>query len=221
MKNSKWFKQLIIGFLCAGILSAVTAHAASIAADPVGMVYQFVATGEFQSVDPATGKITYVINADGQAPRVQPDGLVQSRVSKNDASKVRLSGAEITFDPYNPASPPPVINFTCAGCKLSFPDGSTLISDPGVPLDGRGLFIYGPVAPEPGKTIMTIRMVGCSGLREISGVGRLANKVGSICFNGVFDFDVSNPNVIPLTLTGDSTCTIVMHTPAVPLPPLQ
>jgi hypothetical protein len=60
---------------------------------------------------------------------------------------------------------------------------------------------------------MTIRMAGCSGLRKTAGVGKLANKVGSICFNGSFNFDMSNQYVI----TGESNCTIVIHT-LVPMP---
>jgi hypothetical protein len=43
-----------------------------------------------------------------------------------------------------------------------------------------------------------------------------ANKVGSICFNGVFNFDVSNPTSLPPTITGESNCTIVTHTPVTP-----
>jgi hypothetical protein len=89
-----------------------------------------------------------------------------------------------------------------------------LTSDPGVPLQGRALFLYRPVAPNPSSPIMTIRMAGCAGLREVAGVGRLANHVGSICFNGVFNFDLSDPGRLPATITGNSNCTIVTHTPA-------
>jgi len=42
--------------------------------------------------------------------------------------------------------------------------------------------------------------------------------VGSICFNGVFNFDISDPTKIPATLTGSSSCTIVLHTPMQSLP---
>jgi hypothetical protein len=105
------------------------------------------------------------------------------------------------------------VNFSCEGCTLTYPDGSVLTSDPNVPLEGRALFLYGPVAPTPNNPVATIRMAGCSGLHEIAGKGKLAGKVGSICFNGVFNFDMSNPGALPATITGASNCTIVTHTP--------
>lgn len=217
MSKINWIKKLAGIMVCAAsALSVSTAHAQT--TDPVEMLYNFQATGQFQNYDAATGKTTYLISAVGHAPIVKENGIVRPRTKDEDADdyKVVLTNAAITFDPFNPSSPPPIMKFTCAGCTLTFPDGSTLTSDPAVPLEGRALFLDGPVAPDPTSPILTVRMMGCSGLREIAGVGKLAHKVGSICFNGVFNFDLSNPTSLPMTITGSSNCTIVTHTPATP-----
>ena len=217
MNNKNWIGKISgIAICAAGALAVSSVNAAT--TDPVEMLYNFQATGQFQSFDPNTGKSTYVISAVGRAPSVKENGIIRARakddVDENDY-KVMLTNAAITFDAFNPANPAPVVNFSCQGCRLTYPDGSTFTSDPSVPLQGRAFFLYGPVTPNPASPIITIRMAGCSGLREIAGVGKLANKVGSICFNGVFDFDISNPTSLPATITGASNCTIVAHTPAV------
>lgn len=215
MNNNNWIKKMgCIAFCAVSSLSVSSAGAAT--PDPVEMLYNFQATGQFQSFDPTTGKSTYLISAVGRAPNVRENGIIRAR-GKDDADendyKVILTNAAITFDAFNPTNPAPVVNFSCQGCRLTYPDGSTLTSDPSVPLQGRAFFLYGPVAPNPTSPIVTIRMAGCSGLREIAGVGKLANKVGSICFNGVFNFDMSNPTSLPATITGASNCTIVTHSP--------
>jgi len=218
MNNNKWLRNLsAIAISAVSVLAISSVNAAT--TDPVEMLYNFQATGQFQSFDPGTGKSTYVISAVGRAPKVKENGIIRARGNKDmddDDYKVILDDAAITFDAFNPTAPAPVVNFDCQGCKLTYPDGSTFTSDPSVPLQGRAFFLYGPVAPNPASPIITIRMAGCSGLREIAGVGKLANKVGSICFNGVFDFDVSNPASLPATISGASNCTIVTHTPVAP-----
>lgn len=56
--------------------------------------------------------------------------------------------------------------------------------------------------------------MGCGGLKDISGEGKFAGMVGSICFNGVFNLpDLTGGHGLPI-LTGGSNCTITMHTPA-------
>ena len=215
MNNNNWIKKIGCMAICAASIFAVSSVNAA-TPDPVEMLYNFQATGQFQSFDPSTGKSTYLISAVGRAPNVRENGIIRVRgkddVDENDY-KVILTNAAITFDAFNPTNPAPVVNFSCQGCKLTYPDGSTFTSDPSVPLQGRAFFLYGPVAPNPASPIITIRMAGCSGLREIAGVGKLANKVGSICFNGVFNFDMSNPTSLPATITGASNCTIVTHSP--------
>ena len=216
MNNNIWPRRISGIVIVASVLAASSVNAAT--TDPVEMLYNFQATGQFQSFDPNTGRSTYVISAVGRAPRVKENGTIRARGKDDrddDDYKVVLTDAAITFDAFNPTSPAPVVNFSCQGCKLTYPDGSTFTSDSNVSLQGRAFFLYGPVAPNPASPIITIRMAGCSGLREVAGVGKLANKVGSICFNGVFDFDVSNPASLPGTITGSSNCTIVTHTPVV------
>ena len=219
--NNIWFRQSVrVALFVVSTLAISTVQAGT--PDPVEMLYNFQATGHFQSFDPNTGQSTYVISAVGRAPKISGNGIIRHRDSRDkddDDFKVVLTDAAITFDAFNPNdpnNPPTLVNFSCQGCKLTYPDGSTFTSDPSVPLEGRAFFLYGPVAPKPGSSIMTVRMAGCSGLRETAGVGKLANKVGSICFNGVFDFDVSNPNSLPPVITGASNCTIVTHSPAMP-----
>jgi hypothetical protein len=195
-------------------------------AEPVDLLITFDAVGRLQGFNPATFETTYLISAKGTVPDIRPNGQIiarkpERRHKHDDSYTVVLDGAAITFGPFDPVNPPPIVDFSCRGCTLTFPDGSTLVSDPdNVPLQGRALFVYGPVAPDPATPIATIRMMGCAGLREVAGKGAYANKVGSICFNGEFNFDVSDPTTIPATLTGSSGCTIVLHTPVVPLPPL-
>ena len=149
---------------------------------------------------------------------MKENGIV--RVSKDDDDddyKVMLSGENISFDAFdtnNPQNFPAIVNFGCKGCMLTFPDGSVLTSDPSVPLQGSALFLYGPVAPSATSPFMSIRMAGCSGLRATPGSRvKLAGKVGTICFNGEFNFDVSNLPQFMASITGVSNCTIVAHTP--------
>jgi hypothetical protein len=202
MKPNCLFSRML-GILAGAAMLLVTglASATQPATDPIDMLYNFQATGTFQSYDPSTGKSTYLISAVGRAPTVRGNGIVHPRTQYDDDEDytVQLSNAMITFDPFDPSNPPPIVNFTCQGCTLTFPDGSTLVSDPNVPLHGEGLFLYGPVNPQPDSSILTIRMMGCSGLKEVAGVGKLAN--------------MSNPNQLPATITGSSNCTIVTHTP--------
>jgi hypothetical protein len=208
MKRYTWLKRFSM-FATYTAFILVISNTLAAANDPVNMLYDFQATGQFVSFDPASGQSTYNISAVGLAPKVAGNGVIKPRTGDDDRYTVVLSNALITFDAFNPASPDPIVNFTCEGCTLAYPDGSIMTSDPSVPLQGRAFFLYGPVAPQADSSIITIRMAGCSGLREIAGVGSLANKVGSICFNGSFDFDRNNPSVIQ----GESNCTIIAHTP--------
>jgi len=212
MNKRNWLKIISAIAMCGtGVFAVSTAGA--VTSDPVEMLYTFQATGQFQGFDPSTGKSTYNISAVGQAPIVKENGLVRPRNDgDDDAYKVILTNAAITFGAFDFQNIKnyPVVNFSCTGCKLTYPDGSTLTSDPSVPLEGRALFTYGAVAPNPATpNVVTVRMAGCSGLKETAGVGKLAGKAGTICFNGVFNFDAVNPQ----SITGSSNCTIVTHTP--------
>ena len=204
--------------LWGALLGTVCVHAEYQSSDPVELLIHFQATGQFIAFNPTSYETSYLISAKGIAPEVKDDGSIRAH-DFEDHKNVIIEGAKITFGPFDPMSPPPIVNFGCEGCTLTFPDGSVLESDTNVPLNGRAFFLYGPVAPDPTQAIATIRMAGCAGLRETANMGRYAGKVGSICFNGVFDFDVSDPTTIPATLTGSSNCTIVLHTPVTALPP--
>jgi hypothetical protein len=213
MNKTSWVATISAAAMFAASMLGVS-NAGAATTDPVEMIYNFQATGTFDSFDPATHQSTYLISAVGRAPSVRRNGIIRppGKDDDDDDYKVILTNAAITFDGFDPATAK-VVNFSCKGCKLTYPDGSTLTSDPNVPLEGRALFLYGPVAPDPSSPVMTIRMAGCSGLHETAGLGKLANKVGTICFNGVFNFDMSNPGSLPATITGSSNCTIVTHTP--------
>ena len=217
MSIFKIIKMLAIALTVFGF-SNVTAG--EMPKEPTELLIKFDATGSFSNFNAATGETSYSISAKGVAPEVNDKGIMKEiKISDDDERIVTIKGAEITFGPFTPMSPPPIVGFNCQGCTLTFPDGSVLTSDSdNVPLIGRALFVYGPVAPDPTQAIATIRMMGCAGLRETANKGPYAGMVGSICFNGVFNFDVSDPTKIPATLTGGSSCTIVLHTPMQALP---
>lgn len=64
-------------------------------------------------------------------------------------------------------------------------------------LTGRAFPQLGSVENPALTGTMALRMAGCAGVREISGTGSYANKVGTLCFNG----------------KGVSNCTIAVHDP--------
>jgi len=108
-----------------------------------------------------------------------------------------------------------VVNFTCepGSCEIRMKDGAVFTSNAGVALDGRAIQKWGPVINSPDfdpiNGVFPTRILGCGGLKEIAGKGKAAGMVGSICFNGVLNFNQNNP----FELTGSSKCTITVHTP--------
>lgn len=74
-------------------------------------------------------------------------------------------------------------------------------------LTGRALPHLGPVEDPMVTGTMAIRMAGCAGIREVSGEGKYAGKVGTLCMNGTFTFDEQ------FNGKGVSNCTIAVHTP--------
>ena len=129
-----------------------------------------------------------------------------------------MTGAEITF---GGQLTDPVVPFTCkkGTCNITI-GGSTFTSDAGIPLTGRLASLWGPVMNSdfnPDGSSTPLRILGCGGLTETSGMGDYAGMVGSICFNGVFNVPDFQTN---FTLTGGSNCTITLHTPiGGPIPP--
>jgi len=218
MRAQKITSITVLALIVFGLSSVI---AGEMPKEPTELLIKFDATGSFSDSNLDTGETSYSISAKGVAPEVNDKGIIKEiKISDDDERIVTIKGAKITFGPFDPMNPPPIVDFNCQGCTLTFPDGSVLISDSdNVPLIGRALFVYGPVAPNPTQAIATIRMMGCAGLRETANKGPYAGMVGLICFNGVFNFDVSDPTKIPATLTGSSSCTIVLHTPMQSLPP--
>ncbi|MDH5572374.1 MAG: hypothetical protein OEY89_11450 [Gammaproteobacteria bacterium] len=90
--------------------------------------------------------------------------------------------------------------------KVTFDNGSVFELIPEIPHTGRAFTGLGPVL-DPATTggTLDLRMGGCAGVRETSGTGPYANKVGSFCLNGTFTFDSAFNGV------GRSNCTLVLH----------
>ena len=74
-------------------------------------------------------------------------------------------------------------------------------------LTGRAFPQLGPVEDPAVTGTLALRMAGCAGLREISGAGDYAGKVGTLCLNGTFTFDEA------FNGKGASNCTIAVHDP--------
>lgn len=84
-------------------------------------------------------------------------------------------------------------------------NGSTFIFEE--ELTGRAFPRLGPVEDPAVTGTMALRMSGCAGLRETSGEGDYAGKVGTLCLNGTFTFDQQ------FNGKGVSNCTLVLHDP--------
>jgi len=182
--------------------------------EPVELLIDFKITGQFTGFTPQ-GTPLYTIGGPGFAPKkIFKSGEISDPV-KPKRQVTELLGAQITF---TDAPTDPILNFTClpGSCNMPFADGSLLTSDAGVPLAGRAANLWGPVVNSPDfdpvNGIAPVRILGCGGLKEIAGKGKYAGMVGSICFNGVLNFNQNDPSV----LTGSSKCTITLHTPADP-----
>lgn len=74
-------------------------------------------------------------------------------------------------------------------------------------LTGRAFPHLGPVEDPAVTGTLALRMAGCAGLREISGAGEYAGKIGTLCLNGTFTFDQD------FNGKGASNCTIVLQDP--------
>lgn len=86
-------------------------------------------------------------------------------------------------------------------------NGSTFEKIEGMALTGRAFPALGPAEDPVASGAASLRMAGCEGVREVSGVGAYANKVGTMCLNGTFSFQ---PN---FDGKGVSNCTLVLHDP--------
>ena len=101
---------------------------------------------------------------------------------------------------------PPTMPWTMVDFDMSI-GGSTFAMIEDMPLTGRAFPGLGPVENPMVTGTLALRMGGCAGVREITGMGRYANKVGSLCLNGTFTFESD------FVGKGVSNCTIVLHDP--------
>jgi len=212
-------KQAAIKYLLIGVAIITISENLAMADDslkeqvePVELLIDFKVTGNFGGLTDQ-GIPFYNMGGPGYAPtEIFSSGEV-SDVIDPERKVAQLENAQITFsgDPIDP-----VVNFTClpGSCRLTFKDGAELVSNAGVELQGRAINMWGPVVNSPNFTagIMPVRIMGCGGLKEVAGKGRIANMVGSICFNGVLNFNQNNQMV----LTGSSKCSLTLHTPMNP-----
>ncbi|UCE88819.1 MAG: hypothetical protein JSW10_10920 [Pseudomonadota bacterium] len=182
--------------------------------EPVELLVDFKIAGNFTGMTPV-GEAIYTIGGPGYAPKkIFKSGEIPDKIQLERQVTV-LQGAQITF---SGAPTDPVVRFSClpGSCRMTFNDGSVLVSDAGVALEGRAVNFWGPVVNSPNfdpvNGIIPIRILGCGGLKEVAGKGRLAGMVGSICFNGLLNFNQFDQAV----LTGSSKCTLTLHTPANP-----
>jgi hypothetical protein len=126
-----------------------------------------------------------------------------------------------------PSDLPPVIDWTCNHCNLvignstyqSIVDVSMFnaAATEAMRMKGRAFAGLGPVeVGQLSAQSMSIRMAGCSAVVGVAGPD--AGKVGTLCLNGTFTFDLSginlaNPMTSNIVGTGTSNCIIVMHKP--------
>ncbi len=202
---------LVLLLLLVMIVVPVSADDEKKQVEPVELLVDFKIEGNFTGFTDV-GIPVYTIGGPGYAPKkIFKNGEISDRI-KQERQVTVLEGAQITFAG---APTDPVINFTClpGSCKMTFKDGSVLVSDAGVALEGRAINFWGPVVNSPSfdpvNGIIPVRILGCGGLKEIAGKGRLAGMVGSICFNGQLNFNQFDQSV----LTGSSKCTLALHTP--------
>jgi len=211
LKNS--LSKIIFIMLTLGIASSVFAMGARMEEQQEPFVYlvKYDITGFPNPI----GDGSFIIGGPGYSTITTHSGEVLDAIVP--ALQVStLTDAEIVF---SGNFTDPVIPFTCrtGTCTITL-EGSTFTSDAGVPLDGRVVPMWGPVINSdfnPDGSSTPVRIMGCGGLKEISGEGKLANMVGSICFNGTFVLPDFQTN---FSLKGGSDCTITLHTPVVPIP---
>lgn len=219
-KTNKIVTVLLPAIMASTLMNITTAYAHDDherQSEPVTLLVNFQIASTGISAD-ATGTPYYIVDGPGYAPeRIYRNGEVSDEIEA-ERQVATLEGAQITF---SGAPTDAIVNFTClaGSCKMKFNDGSVLESNAGVPLEGRAINMWGPVYKAPtydstdGMTgILPIRIMGCGGLRETAGKGRLANMVGSVCFNGILNFNTNDMT----DLTGSSKCTITMHSPINP-----
>jgi hypothetical protein len=190
--------------------------------DPVNKMYLFNYTGTVYSVETnsRTGQLTEL---------ERPIGTVVGQAAFPQ-SFYDLAGATIGYLTGKGPMPamPAVIPWTCNKCTLKtggstytsvvqvpgdFPDGSA----EAMRMQGRAFTGLGPVEmTKISPMSLSVRMAGCSAVVGTDGPNK--GKVGTICLNGTFTFDLASALTGgALTGTGTSNCITVLHTPIMPL----
>jgi len=203
-------KVIAGGVLMMGLIFPTSVLSAGNQEEPFVYLVKYVIEGN------PIGPATFRIGGPGYSTITTSSGEVLDNIVPG-LQVSQLSDAEITLN--GDLMNDPIIPFSCAAgtCNITL-GGSTFSSDAGVPLEGRAVPMWGPVINSdfnPDGSSTPIRILGCGGLKEISGQGDFAGMVGSICFNGTFTVPDFQTN---FTLTGSSDCTITLHTPIVPIP---
>jgi hypothetical protein len=215
MRNMR-IKTSLLGLLLLPVIIIMPAYAddKKQQVEPVELLVDFKIEGSFTGFT-ELGMPIYTIGGPGYAPKkIFKNGEISDKIKPKRQVTV-LEGAQITFAG---APTDPVVRFSClpGSCRMTFNDGSVLVSDAGVALEGRAINFWGPVINSPSfdpvNGIIPIRILGCGGLKEVAGKGRLAGMVGSICFNGMLNFNQIDQTI----LTGSSKCTLTLHTPMDP-----
>jgi hypothetical protein len=215
MRNMR-IKTSLLGLLLLPVIIIMPAYAddKKQQVEPVELLVDFKIEGSFTGFT-ELGMPIYTIGGPGYAPKkIFKNGEISDKIKPKRQVTV-LEGAQITFAG---DTTDPVVRFSClpGSCRMTFKDGSVLESDAGVALEGRAINFWGPVINSPNfdpvNGIIPIRILGCGGLKEVAGKGRLAGMVGSICFNGMLNFNQIDQTI----LTGSSKCTLTLHTPMDP-----
>lgn len=98
----------------------------------------------------------------------------------------------------------PSLPWTMSKFVMKF-GGSTFEYLDGMELNGSTYASFGPVEIPNQTNGASLRLAGCIGLAEVSGSGKYANMVGSLCLNGTISFQ---PN---FDGRGVSNCIVVLH----------
>jgi hypothetical protein len=115
----------------------------------------------------------------------------------------------------------------CAPCRITLNDGGVLdaiVDNPATPWLETDIPLTARLLPELGSVSTTdtlrpvqMRTVGCMGLKEIAGRGKLANKQGTLCFNGVVKLPSWPANAAAFGAIGsiglESDSTLTVHNP--------
>ena len=207
MKNKSVLAKYLIATVLVSSSSLSVAdddhHFRGTQSEPYEMLIKFDIVGQ------PTGPGSFTVSGPGYATITTNTGAILD--NKVPELKVAmLSNAQIQMtDPLDDGDG--IVDFTCnpGSCNITLDDGSVLVSDGNLPLQGRMPMMYGTMKNKDGN--VPVRILGCGGLTGIE--GPMKDMVGSICFNGVFNVqDFFNGSPVP-QLTGGSNCTIVMHKP--------